>query len=87
MDERTHGHRGSDRGYPILLHLAHLGKESQAETILPSINQENLAEMVGATRLRVSHFMNKFREMGFVDYTGSGGVTVHSGLLSGVLRN
>jgi CRP-like cAMP-binding protein len=71
----------------ILLHLAHFGKESRAETILPSINQENLAEMVGTTRSRVSHFMNKFREMGFVDYTGQGGVTVRSGLFSVILHD
>jgi CRP/FNR family cyclic AMP-dependent transcriptional regulator len=71
----------------ILLHLAHFGKESRAETILPSINQENLAEMVGTTRSRVSHFMNKFREMGFVDYNGQGGVTVRSGLFSVILHD
>ena len=48
----------------ILLLLAHFGKESRVETILPSINQESLAQMVGTTRSRVSHFMNKFRELG-----------------------
>ena len=69
----------------ILLLLAHFGKESRAETVHPGINQESLAQMVGTTRSRVSHFMNKFRELGFVDYTGSGGVTVNSGLLSVVL--
>jgi CRP-like cAMP-binding protein len=70
-----------------LLLLAHFGKESRAETILPSINQENLAQMVGTTRSRVSHFLNKFRKLGFVDYTGSGGLTVNSGLLSVVLHD
>ena len=69
-----------------LLMLAHFGKESRAETILPSINQENLAQMVGTTRSRVSHFMNKFRKLGFVDYTSSGGLTVNSGLLTVVLH-
>ncbi len=69
----------------ILLLLAHFGKESRAETILPSINQESLAQMVGTTRSRVSHFMNKFRELGFVDYDG-GALTVNSGLLSVILR-
>jgi CRP-like cAMP-binding protein len=71
----------------ILLLLAHFGKESRAETILPSINQENLAQMVGTTRSRVSHFMNKFRKLGFVDYTGSGALTVNSGLLGVVLHD
>jgi hypothetical protein len=34
--------------------------------------------MVGTTRSRVSHFMNHFREMGFIDYNGS--LHVHDGL-------
>ena len=72
----------------ILLLLAHFGKESRVETVLPRINQENLAQMVGTTRSRVSHFMNKFKKMGFVDYdSASGGLTVHSGLLSVVLHD
>jgi CRP/FNR family cyclic AMP-dependent transcriptional regulator len=69
-----------------LLMLAHFGKESRTEPVIPSINQENLAQMVGTTRGRVSQFMNKFRKLGFVDYTGSGGLTVNSGLLSLVLH-
>ncbi len=70
----------------VLLLLAHFGKESTSETILPSINQENLAQMVGTTRSRVSHFMNKFRKLGFVDYEG-GALTVKSGLLSLLLHD
>jgi CRP/FNR family cyclic AMP-dependent transcriptional regulator len=70
-----------------LLLLAHFGKESRAETVHPRINQENLAQMVGTARSRVSHFMKKFKKLGFVDYTGSGGLTVHSGLLSVVLHD
>jgi CRP-like cAMP-binding protein len=70
-----------------LLLLAHFGKESRGETVHPRINQENLAQMVGTARSRVSHFMNKFKKLGFVDYTGSGGLTVHSGLLSVVLHD
>ena len=69
----------------ILLLLARFGKESRAELVLPSVNQKNLAQMVGTTQSRVSHFMNKFRKLGFVDYKDSGGLTVHSGLLSVVL--
>src|ERR1035437_3152849 len=54
----------------VLLLLAHFGKESKIETVHPGINQEHLAQMVGTTRSRVSHFMNKFRTMGFIDYAG-----------------
>jgi CRP/FNR family transcriptional regulator, cyclic AMP receptor protein len=70
----------------ILLLLAHFGKESRSATILPSVNQESLAQMVGTTRSRVSHFMNKFRKLGFVDYNG-GGVTVNNGLLTVILQD
>jgi len=31
--------------------------------------------------------MNKFRDLGFVEYSGSGGLTVNSGLLSLVLHD
>ena len=65
-----------------LLLLAHFGKESRTETVHLEINQEHLAQMVGTTRSRVSHFMNKFRTMGFIDYAGNGALTVNSGLLS-----
>ena len=69
----------------ILLLLAHFGKESRTETVHPGINQEHLAQMVGTTRARVSHFMNKFRTLGFIDYAGDGALTVNNGLLSVIL--
>jgi CRP/FNR family cyclic AMP-dependent transcriptional regulator len=71
----------------ILLLLAHFGKESRAEPVLPGVSQANLAQMVGTTRSRVSHFMNKFRKLGFIDYSDDDGLTVHSGLLSVVLHD
>ena len=71
----------------ILLLLTNLGKESGDGTAFPRINQEHLAQMVGTTRSRVSHFMNKFRDLGLVDYDGAGALTVHRGLLSAALRD
>jgi CRP/FNR family transcriptional regulator, cyclic AMP receptor protein len=71
----------------ILLLLAHFGKESKSESIHPRINQEDLAQMVGTTRSRISHFMNKFKSLGFVDYSESGGMSVNSGLLGVVLKD
>jgi len=71
----------------MLLLLSHFGKESRSETVVPGVSQDNLAQMIGTTRSRVSHFMNKFRELGFVNYSDSGGLTVHSGLLSVVLSD
>jgi CRP/FNR family cyclic AMP-dependent transcriptional regulator len=71
----------------ILLLLAHFGKESRAETVVPRVNQKNLAKMIGITRLQVSHYMNKFRKLGFIDYSGNGRLTVQGGLLSVVLHD
>jgi CRP/FNR family transcriptional regulator, cyclic AMP receptor protein len=70
----------------ILLQLSHFGKESRAEPVIPKISQDDLAQMVGTTRSRVSHFMNKFRELGFIDYDDNG-LTVNSGLLNVVLHD
>ena len=69
----------------VLLLMAHLGKEGKSEAIIPKISQEQLAEMVGTTRSRVSFFMNKFRKLGLLEYNG--GVHVHSSLLSVVLHD
>jgi CRP-like cAMP-binding protein len=63
--------------------LANFGKEGRPEPIMAKISQEVLAEMIGTTRSRVSHFMNKFRELGFIDYDGH--LEVNSSLLSVVL--
>jgi CRP-like cAMP-binding protein len=69
----------------ILLLLAHFGEEGVSEIVIPKISQETLAEMVGTTRSRVSHFMNRFRKLGFLDYEDGSGIQVHSSLLNAVL--
>jgi len=68
----------------VLLLLANFGKEGRPEPIIAKISQETLAEMIGTTRSRVSHFMNKFRDLGFINYNGH--LEVHSSLLSVVLN-
>ena len=68
-----------------LLLLANFGKDGQPQAITTKISQETLAEMIGTTRPRVSHFMNKFRKLGFIEYNGN--LQVHSSLLSVVLRD
>jgi CRP/FNR family transcriptional regulator, cyclic AMP receptor protein len=68
----------------LLLLLANFGKEGRPEPIIAKISQETLAEMIGTTRSRVSHFMNKFRQLGFINYNGH--LEVHSSLLSVVLN-
>ena len=69
----------------VLLLLANFGKEGRPEPINAKISQETLAEMIGTTRSRVSHFMNKFRQLGFIAYNGH--LEVHSSLLSVVLND
>jgi CRP/FNR family cyclic AMP-dependent transcriptional regulator len=69
----------------LLLLLANFGKEGRPEPVIAKITQETLAEMIGTTRSRVSHFMNKFRQAGFIDYNGH--LEVHSSLLSVVLTD
>ena len=69
----------------ILLLLSHFGKDSKSEAVIPRVSQDMLAQMVGTTRSRVSHFMNNFRKNGFIDYDDKG-LTVHSSLLSIVLH-
>ena len=73
----------------LLLSLARDEKESKTEEILPKISQQTLAEMVGTTRGRVSHFMSKFRKQGLVDYNAqwNSGLRVHSSLLKMILRD
>ena len=69
----------------MLLLLANFGKDGKPEPIIAKISQETLAEMIGTTRSRVSHFMNKFRKLGFIHYNG--GIEVHSSLLNVVLHD
>jgi CRP-like cAMP-binding protein len=69
----------------MLLLLSHFGKEGSSQTITPNISQETLAEMIGTTRSRVSHFMNKFRKLGLISYNGH--IEVNSSLLDAVLHD
>ena len=69
----------------VLLLLANFGKAGRPEPILAEIKQDTLADMVGTTRARVKHFMNKFQDLGFIEYNGK--LEVHSSLLSVVLQD
>ncbi len=69
----------------LLLLLANFGKEGRPEPIVGKFTQEMLAEMIGTTRSRVSNFMNKFRDLGFISYNGN--IEVHSSLLSMLLND
>jgi CRP/FNR family cyclic AMP-dependent transcriptional regulator len=72
----------------LLLLMANFGKEAKPEPMITKISQETLADMIGTTRSRVSFFMNKFRKLGFIGYSGgNGGIEVHSSLLNVVLHD
>lgn len=68
-----------------LLLLARYGKQDHP-LLIPTISQETLAEMIGTTRSRVNVFMNRFRDLGFIEYSG-GDIKVNSSLLTVVLHD
>lgn len=67
-----------------LLLLANFGQEGKPEPIIANVSQAMLAEMIGTTRSRVSHFMNRFRDLGLISYNGK--IEVHRSLLNLVLH-
>jgi len=68
-----------------LLLLARYGKEDQVERVHQKVSQEVLAEMIGTSRSRVNLFMNKFRQLGFIEYNG--GIKINKSLLTVVLHD
>ena len=70
-----------------LLLLARYGKQDIPVRAVPKVSQETLAEMIGTTRSRVNFFMNKFKDLGFIDYGESRPLKINSSLLSVVLHD
>ncbi len=68
-----------------LLLLAHYGQPGESHRLPASISQQTLADMVGTTRSRVNFFMNKFKKLGYIEY--SGGWKVNDSLMSVILRD
>jgi CRP/FNR family cyclic AMP-dependent transcriptional regulator len=68
-----------------LLLLANFGKDGRLQPVLPKISQATLTESVGTTRSRVNQFMNKFRDLGFIQYNDT--LEVHSSLLNVILND
>jgi CRP/FNR family cyclic AMP-dependent transcriptional regulator len=68
-----------------LLIMAEFGKPGEPEAMIPPVTQEELAEMIGTTRSRVSKFMNSFRKLGYITYNGR--IHVHKSLLNVVLHD
>jgi CRP-like cAMP-binding protein len=68
-----------------LLLLARYGDQRGPDRRIPKISQETLAEMIGTTRSRVNFFMNKFRDLGFIEYNGE--IKINTSLLGVVLHD
>ena len=68
-----------------LLIMAEFGKPGEPESMIPPVTQEELADMIGTTRSRVSKFMNNFRKLGYITYNGR--IHVHKALLNVVLHD
>lgn len=68
-----------------LLLMAEFGEPGEPETLIPTITQEALADMIGTTRSRVSYLMNRFRRLGYISYNGR--IRVHKALLNVVLHD
>jgi CRP-like cAMP-binding protein len=69
----------------ILLMMAEYGEPGEPVDFIPKISQETLAEMIGTTRSRVSFFMNRFRNLGFIEYKDR--IRVHKSLLNVILHD
>jgi CRP-like cAMP-binding protein len=69
----------------VLLKLARLhAHDTLPDARIAHVSHETLAEMVGTTRSRVTHFMNKFRTLGLIDYDIDG-FTIRIELLTDLL--
>jgi CRP/FNR family transcriptional regulator, cyclic AMP receptor protein len=77
-------HSTEQRLARLLLLLAEFDQDGDKPITL-SLSQEVLADMIGTTRSRVSTFMNKFREKGFISYDSQGRIKVYAALLLSVL--
>jgi CRP/FNR family transcriptional regulator, cyclic AMP receptor protein len=55
----------------VLLKLSRLrDRDGLPDSKIPMLSHETLAEMVGTTRSRITHFMNKFKTIGLIEYNG-----------------
>jgi CRP-like cAMP-binding protein len=69
----------------LLLLMAEFGEPGESERLIPKITEEGLAEIVGATPSSIAFFMNRFRELGLIDYNGR--IKVHRALLNVILHD
>src|SRR5665213_2062249 len=70
----------------LLMMMANFGQKSMPIPVIAKISQETLADMIGTTRSRVSFFLNRFRDLGYIDYDRSG-MRINSSLVNIVLHD
>jgi CRP-like cAMP-binding protein len=70
----------------LLMLMANFGQDTKPVPVIEKISQETLAEMIGTTRSRVSFFLNRFRELGYIDYDCAG-MRINSSLVNVVLHD
>jgi CRP/FNR family cyclic AMP-dependent transcriptional regulator len=72
----------------LLLTLAGERGEERPDPTVSKLSQEMLAEMIGASRTHVNFFMNKFRQLGFIEYDGDpqGGIKINRPWLTALLH-
>jgi CRP-like cAMP-binding protein len=69
----------------ILLLMAEFGESGESEVLIPEITEKTLAETVGATESLICFFLNRFRDLGLIDYDGR--IRVHKALLNVILHD
>jgi hypothetical protein len=65
--------------------MAKFGESHESESLIPEITEESLAKMIGTPQSSVSFFMNRFRELGLIDYDGC--IRVRQALLNVILHD
>lgn len=70
----------------LLMLMANFGQNSKPNPVIAKISQQTLADMIGTTRSRVSFFLNRFRSLGYIDYS-AGGMVIMASLVNIVLHD
>jgi CRP/FNR family transcriptional regulator, cyclic AMP receptor protein len=67
----------------VLLKLSRYGQHDfLPDAKLSQLSEETLADLVGTTPSRISHFLNKFRKLGLVHYHHNGKIVVRAAMLA-----
>ena len=65
--------------------MAQFGETGIVEVSIPHISEEALADVVGTTPAKVCFFMNRFRDLGLIEYDGR--IRVRKALLNVILHD